>query len=158
MKNEYGKNKFERRVSYLKNFFNDKLNIIEKSNNYFEIKGKIENNDYIFIETYFTKLNYVKKLDKFVIDFDNVSYMIWFFKNQILDVRNFFNENKIILKLNKKYIKNVKELEEAASGFDDFKIIKEIDLILEKHGNFSPVNKKEFVRNFNRRKLVLYFK
>lgn len=136
MKTKYGNNKFERRINYLNRFFNTNLNILEKSNKYFNVKGNLENNDYIFIDTYFQKLNYVKKLDKYVINFDNVSYPIWLFKNQILDTRNYFNKySKVILKLNKKYIKNINELLEADKGCDDFKIINEIDLQLEKDCN-----------------------
>ena len=136
MKTKYGNNKFERRINYLNHFFNTNLEILEKSNKYFNVKGNLENNDYIFIDTYFQKLNYVKKLDKYVINFDNVSYPIWLFKNQILDTRNYFNEySKVILKLNKKYIKNINELLEADKGCDDFKIINEIDLQLEKDCN-----------------------
>ena len=73
MKTKYGNNKFERRINYLNHFCNTNLNILEKSNKYFNVKGNLENNDYIFIDTYFQKLNYVKKLDKYVINFDNVS-------------------------------------------------------------------------------------
>ena len=143
MKTKYGNNKFERRINYLNHFFNTNLEILEKSNKYFNVKGNLENNDCIFIDTYFQKLNYVKKLDKYVINFDNVSSPIsstpkneFTFKNEILDTRNYFNQySKVILKLNKKYIKNINELLEADKGCDDFKIINEIDLQLEKDCN-----------------------